>query len=154
MSDILQLRNVRKSFGAVVVADDVTFDLQEGQALGVIGPNGAGKTSMFNLITGMLSSDSGQIIFDGVDITKQSAAKRCRAGLARSFQVPQPFSGMTVFEIKREANRGRQMAAATCSIKMVIKFFSPMRSGINTMVVVRVPQIIAILTLSTPFNTL
>ncbi len=98
MSSILQLKNVTKSFGAIVVADDVTFDLQEGQALGVIGPNGAGKTSMFNLITGMLSANSGNIIFDGVDITKKSAAKRCRAGLARSFQVPQPFSGMTVFE--------------------------------------------------------
>ena len=98
VTNILQLNNVRKSFGAVVVADDLTFDLPEGQALGIIGPNGAGKTSMFNLITGMLSADSGQITFDGADITRTSAAKRCRAGLARSFQVPQPFAGMTIYE--------------------------------------------------------
>lgn len=98
MSPILQLQNVQKSFGAVVVADALSFELNEGEALGIIGPNGAGKTSMFNLVTGMLSADSGTISFSGRDITRQSAAKRCRSGLARSFQVPQPFSGMTVFE--------------------------------------------------------
>jgi len=72
--------------------------LQKNEALGVIGPNGAGKTSMFNLITGILSPNNGDIYFDGQAITNTSAAKRCRAGIARSFQVPQPFSGMTVFE--------------------------------------------------------
>ncbi len=98
MAAFLQLDQVSKSFGAVTVADALSFDLQAGQALGVIGPNGAGKTSMFNLITGTLAPSSGKITFDGVDITRQSSAKRCRSGMARSFQVPQPFSGMTVFE--------------------------------------------------------
>jgi len=69
-----------------------------GEALGVIGPNGAGKTSMFNLITGTLKADAGQIFFDNANITQQSAANRCRAGIARSFQVPQPFTGLTVLE--------------------------------------------------------
>ena len=95
---LLRLDTVQKSFGAVTVADHLSYDVAQGEALGVIGPNGAGKTSMFNLITGTLKPDSGKISFDGQDITAHSAARRCRSGVARSFQVPQPFSGMTVFE--------------------------------------------------------
>lgn len=98
MNAILRLDSVNKAFGAVKVADALSFELTEGEALGVIGPNGAGKTSMFNLITGVLPVESGAIHFDGNNITKINAARRCRAGLARSFQVPQPFGGMTVFE--------------------------------------------------------
>lgn len=95
---ILQLDSLSRSFGAVKVAQSLSYEVAEGEALGVIGPNGAGKTSMFNLITGTLAPNEGRVIFDGQDVTGASAAKRCRAGIARSFQVPQPFSGMTVFE--------------------------------------------------------
>lgn len=98
MSPILQLHGLSKSFGAVTVADGLSYDLAQGEALGIIGPNGAGKTTMFNLITGTLSPDSGRIVFQGQDVTRHNAARRCRAGMARSFQVPQPFGGMTVFE--------------------------------------------------------
>lgn len=98
MTAILELDGVSKAIGAVVVADRQSWSLQQGEALGVIGPNGAGKTSMFNLVTGALAPDSGMIRLDGQDITRWSAARRCRAGIARSFQVPQPFSGMTVFQ--------------------------------------------------------
>ncbi len=98
MPDVLQLQQLSKSFGAVTVADQLSFSLASGEALGVIGPNGAGKTSMFNLVTGTLAPDSGQVHFDGNNVTRKSAAERCRAGMARSFQVPQPFSGLTVFE--------------------------------------------------------
>jgi branched-chain amino acid transport system ATP-binding protein len=98
MSSILQLNGLTKSFGAVTVADDLSYDLEQGEALGIIGPNGAGKTTMFNLITGTLAPNAGSIRFQGQDVTNHSAARRCRAGMARSFQVPQPFSGMTVFE--------------------------------------------------------
>jgi branched-chain amino acid transport system ATP-binding protein len=98
MAAFLQLDQVTKSFGAVTVADDLSYAVEAGEALGVIGPNGAGKTSMFNLITGTLRPNSGKVSFDGQDVTSMSAAKRCRSGMARSFQVPQPFSGMTVFE--------------------------------------------------------
>ena len=98
MSTILQLNGLSKSFGAITVADDLSYELEEGEALGIIGPNGAGKTTMFNLITGTLAPNGGSIIFQGQDVTKHSAARRCRGGMARSFQVPQPFSGMTVFE--------------------------------------------------------
>ena len=98
MTAFLQLNKVSKSFGAVTVANALSYELAAGEALGIIGPNGAGKTSMFNLITGTLSPNSGSIYFQGQDVTRMSAAKRCRSGMARSFQVPQPFSGMTVFE--------------------------------------------------------
>jgi branched-chain amino acid transport system ATP-binding protein len=98
MPPFLKLNNLAKSFGAVSVADDLSFELAGGEALGVIGPNGAGKTSMFNLITGTLSPDAGRVHFDGKDVTGLNAARRCRAGMARSFQVPQPFSAMSVYE--------------------------------------------------------
>jgi branched-chain amino acid transport system ATP-binding protein len=98
MIAVLQLERLSKSFGAVTVADQLGFTLTDGEALGVIGPNGAGKTSMFNLITGTLAPDSGRVYFNGHDVTAKSAADRCRAGIARSFQVPQPFAGLTVFE--------------------------------------------------------
>ncbi|MEE3359329.1 MAG: ABC transporter ATP-binding protein [Pseudomonadota bacterium] len=98
MTAILRLDHLSKSFGAVTVADALSYEVAQGEALGVIGPNGAGKTSMFNLITGTFGPDSGRVHFDGKDITNMSAAKRSHAGIARSFQVPQPFSGMTVFE--------------------------------------------------------
>jgi branched-chain amino acid transport system ATP-binding protein len=81
-----------------VVADETSFDVPKGAALGILGPNGAGKTSLFNLITGALRPDAGRIEFNGSDITSTSAAQRSKMGIARSFQVPQPFGGMTVFE--------------------------------------------------------
>tara|TARA_R110002072_G_scaffold296807_2_gene468983 strand:- start:277 stop:1005 length:729 start_codon:yes stop_codon:yes gene_type:complete len=98
MTAILRLDNLSKAFGAVTVADALNFELAEGEALGVIGPNGAGKTSMFNLITGTLRPDSGRVQFAGRDITALGSAARSRSGMARSFQVPQPFTHMTVFE--------------------------------------------------------
>lgn len=98
MRNVLKIEKLSKSFGAVIVADETCLELAEGEALGIIGPNGAGKTSLFNLITGTLKADSGRVIFNGKDVTKLNAAKRCRSGMARSFQIPQPFSGLTVFE--------------------------------------------------------
>lgn len=98
MTSILELDGVQKAYGAITVADRQSWSLAEGEALGVLGPNGAGKTSMFNLVTGTIKTDGGTIRFDGQTITDWPAARRCRAGIARSFQVPQPFSGMTLFE--------------------------------------------------------
>lgn len=98
MSAILSISGLNKSFGAIVVADETSFDVEEGAAIGILGPNGAGKTSLFNLITGTLKPDAGQIEFAGSNVTTQPAAARCKMGIARSFQVPQPFAGMTVFE--------------------------------------------------------
>ena len=98
MSAILALEGISKSFGAVVIADDLDLQLAEGEALGMLGPNGAGKTTLFGIITGMLAPNSGRVLFEGRDITRLSAAERCRLGVARSFQIPQPFGGMSVFE--------------------------------------------------------
>jgi len=95
---LLSLESISKSFGAVVVADGLDLVLAEGEVLGMLGPNGAGKTSLFGVITGTLVPDQGRVLLDGRDITRASPAARCRMGIARSFQIPQPFGGMTVFE--------------------------------------------------------
>jgi branched-chain amino acid transport system ATP-binding protein len=98
MTPILSLSGLSKRFGAVVVADGLELDVRAGEALGILGPNGAGKTSLFGMITGTLRPDAGRIVYDGVDISGLPPERRCRRGIARSFQVPQPFGGMTVFE--------------------------------------------------------
>lgn len=95
---IIALDNVCKSFGALKVADCISLEVREGEALGIIGPNGAGKSTLFNLITGNLAADSGRVEFRGEDITRTSAMQRCQRGIGRSFQIPQPFGKMTVFE--------------------------------------------------------
>ncbi len=98
MPAILSIENLSKSFGSLRVTDAFDAELNEGEALGIIGPNGAGKSTLFNLITGGLSPDGGRITFDGADITRMPAHERCRAGIGRSYQIPHPFGGMTVFE--------------------------------------------------------
>jgi len=98
MTPLLALETISKRFGAVVVADRIDLALNEGEALGIIGPNGAGKTTLFGIATGTLAPDSGRVLFAGEDITRLPPERRCRKGLAHSFQIPQPFSGMTVFE--------------------------------------------------------
>jgi branched-chain amino acid transport system ATP-binding protein len=95
---ILSLQSVSKSFGALKVADAVSFDLSEGEALGIIGPNGAGKSTLFNLITGNIAADAGRIDFNGMDVTRVPPMQRCLAGIGRTFQIPQPFEKLTVFE--------------------------------------------------------
>ena len=98
MTTILALEKISKRFGAVVVANGIDLSLGNGEALGIIGPNGAGKTTLFGIITGTVAPDSGRVLFDGRDVTRETPERRCRAGIARSFQIPQPFGGMTVFE--------------------------------------------------------
>ena len=98
MAAILNLDCVSKSFGAVVVAADLDLALAEGEALGMLGPNGAGKTTLFGIVAGTIAPSRGKVVFQGKDVTRLSASDRCRMGMARSFQVPQPFGGMTVFE--------------------------------------------------------
>jgi branched-chain amino acid transport system ATP-binding protein len=98
MAPILALKSISKRFGAVVVADSVDLVLNDGEALGIIGPNGAGKTTLFGIATGTVRPDGGRVLFNGEDITSLPPEWRCRKGLARTFQIPQPFAGMTVFE--------------------------------------------------------
>jgi len=95
---LLELEGLSKSYGALKVIDDLDVHLDEGEALGVVGPNGAGKTTMLHLVAGQLRPDAGRVRLDGRDVTGLPARARCQLGLARTYQVPQPFTGMTVYE--------------------------------------------------------
>ena len=98
MTAMLELEGVSKRYGALLVTDDVSFSVPKGQALGVIGPNGAGKSTLFNLVTGTAQADRGRILLGGRDVTRLPAARRCLAGVGRSFQIPQPFAKLTAYE--------------------------------------------------------
>jgi branched-chain amino acid transport system ATP-binding protein len=97
-TSLLELDQVTKRFGRVVIAEDLSLAVGVGDAVGIVGPNGAGKTSLFGLISGDLAPGAGEVRFAGRPITKLDAAARCRLGIGRTYQVPRPFGGMTVFE--------------------------------------------------------
>jgi branched-chain amino acid transport system ATP-binding protein len=95
---ILDIEGLSKSFGGIVVVDDLSITVGRDEAVGLVGPNGAGKTTVFNLVAGDLRPDGGRVHFDGADITGVRADRLCRAGIGRTAQVPRPYGGMTVFE--------------------------------------------------------
>jgi branched-chain amino acid transport system ATP-binding protein len=95
---LLELDNVTKRFGRVVITEDLSFSVSPGDVVGIVGPNGAGKTSLFGLISGDLAPAAGEVRFAGKPVTKLDAAARCRLGIGRTYQVPRPFADMTVFE--------------------------------------------------------
>ncbi|HEX9065389.1 MAG TPA: ATP-binding cassette domain-containing protein [Streptosporangiaceae bacterium] len=95
---LLELDGLSKSFGRVVVADNLSLTIGSGDIVGIVGPNGAGKSSLFGLIAGDLSPSAGQVRFAGQPVTALDPAARCRLGIGRTFQVPKPFGAMTVFE--------------------------------------------------------
>ncbi|MGO9567580.1 MAG: ABC transporter ATP-binding protein [Desulfomonilaceae bacterium] len=95
---LLDVRKLNKAFGMVVTAKDLDFSLQRGVLTSIIGPNGAGKSTLINLLTGSLAPDSGEIWFQGRDITHEPIHRRVRQGLCRSFQVVNVFSNLTLFE--------------------------------------------------------
>jgi branched-chain amino acid transport system ATP-binding protein len=95
---ILAAVAIEKSFGAVTALSGVDLHVQAGERLGIIGPNGSGKTTLINCITGVLRPDRGRIRFASKDITALPPHRRARLGIARTFQIPQPFTGMTVLE--------------------------------------------------------
>ena len=98
MESVLDVAGLQKRFGAITVADDVTFSLARGTVLGVIGPNGAGKSSLFNLIIGATRADAGSIRLAGQEIGGLAPHLRARLGIGRAFQIPQPFPHLTVYE--------------------------------------------------------
>ena len=98
MSGLLSVSGLSKSFGKMTVVDNLDFEVDCGEILGIIGPNGAGKTTTFNLIIGEIRPDRGKIIFDGKDVTYDPPYKKCRQGIARTYQIPRPFLNMTVLE--------------------------------------------------------
>ena len=98
MDTILTFKNVNAGYGRVQILNDLSFEVKKGEVYGVIGPNGCGKTTMFNALIGLIVPTKGEIIFDGKNVTKMKANARCQMGIGRTYQVPRPFEGMSVFE--------------------------------------------------------
>ena len=98
MTALLTLDNVSRRFGGLNAIDDVSFSIDKGEIVGLIGPNGAGKTTLINLITGVHPATAGRVYFEGNDITRARAYQIARLGLARTFQIVQPFPKMTVID--------------------------------------------------------
>src|SRR6267154_374788 len=98
MNAILEVEDLSKRFGGFTAVNRLTLHVKAGERFGLIGPNGSGKTTLINCVSGSLPADGGRIVFDGRDITGLAAHRRTRLGLVRSFQIPKPFSSMTVLE--------------------------------------------------------
>ncbi|MEZ5741629.1 MAG: ABC transporter ATP-binding protein [Burkholderiaceae bacterium] len=105
MPALLTVNGLSKSFGALQVTENVSFEVNEGEILGIIGPNGAGKTTLFGLLAGNLAPSHGRISFAGEDISLLAPHERARRGIARTYQVPRPFTHMSVADNLRVAAR-------------------------------------------------
>jgi branched-chain amino acid transport system ATP-binding protein len=123
MSALLQVQNISRSFQTTRAVDDVSFDVQGGELLGLIGPNGAGKSTLFNLVAGVVPPSSGQILFEGRPITGWKSHDIARVGIARTFQIPKPYRQLSVIEnvmlsafLREKSLAGaRRLAEATLS---------------------------------------
>jgi len=115
---ILSIDGITKHFGGIVALKDVSFDVQKGEIVGLMGPNGAGKTTLLNIIAGEYSPDSGKIKFKGRDITGYPMHKICHLGIARTYQIPQPFVTLSVRDnLLVSAIFGRQVSKATAELE-------------------------------------
>jgi branched-chain amino acid transport system ATP-binding protein len=124
VTEVLALERVSKAFGAVRAADGVSLTVGVREVLGIIGPNGAGKTTVFNLIGGDVRADAGTIRFQGADITRLAPHQRCRRGIGRSYQIPHPFGGMTVYEnllVAATFGGGRSERAAVPACREILE---------------------------------
>ena len=95
---MLELAALSRAFGGLKVIDRLDLNVEAGEILGILGPNGAGKTTLFNMITGVLPPSGGRVLFEGRDITATKPWDRCRLGIGRTYQIPKPFTHMSVFE--------------------------------------------------------
>jgi branched-chain amino acid transport system ATP-binding protein len=98
MAALLKVDRVSKHFGGFTALSEVSLEIAPGERFGLIGPNGSGKTTLINCISGTLRNESGSIVFDGEELSRLPAYRRTRKGIARSFQVPRPFSSMSVLD--------------------------------------------------------
>lgn len=115
---LLATAGLGKRFGALVVLDGISVELEPGSALGIVGPNGAGKTTLLDLLAGAGRPDHGTVQFKGSDVTHFDAARRCRLGIGRTHQIPRPFVDMTVFEnVLVGATMGGRLRAAEAHTK-------------------------------------
>ena len=132
MSSLMKATGLNKAFGLVRIADNISFDIPEGEVVGIIGPNGAGKTTLFGLLAGTIPLDKGRIIFGGRDVTDLPTHDRARLGIARTYQVPRPFTHMTVRENLRVAALfAGQLEPAECDewVTQVLRFSGLDREG-------------------------
>jgi len=98
MASLLEVKDLSKKFGGFTALDGVSVDVAKGERFGLIGPNGSGKTTLINCVSGVLDNDGGRIVFGGEEISRLPAYQRTRRGIARSFQIPRPFTSMSVLE--------------------------------------------------------
>ena len=111
---LLKTQDLSKRYGALVVTDKVSLDVRAGELHAIIGPNGAGKTTLINQLSGELAPDSGQVFFDGADVTDQGINARARMGLVRSYQITSVFDELTVLENAALAALGSRRHALQC----------------------------------------
>jgi len=95
---MLTVEKLTKSFGKLVAVDNLDFQVEHGEILGIIGPNGAGKTTLFSLITGEVKPSRGRVMLNGNDLAFVQTYRRCRMGIARTYQIPRPFLNLSVLE--------------------------------------------------------
>jgi branched-chain amino acid transport system ATP-binding protein len=125
MADMLRVDNLSRRFGGLLALDQASLFADEGQIVALVGPNGAGKTTLFAIVTGFLKANSGRVRYYGDDITGEPPHALARRGIARTFQIAQPFAGLTVHENiavgahLHRANRAEALAAAANVAKIV-----------------------------------
>jgi len=95
---ILETRYLTKQFGGLVALNEVSFELDENEILGIIGPNGAGKTTLVNVISGIYLPSSGKVVFNGKDVSELATHIRCKLGIGRTFQIVRPLQGLNLFQ--------------------------------------------------------
>lgn len=111
--EVLTVKGLTKSFGGLVAVKNVSFSINEGEILGLIGPNGAGKTTLFNLITGFIKPDAGSVILKGEDLTRAQPHTVVKKGMARTFQLVNPFSNMDLIDNVSVALYGKKGIRST-----------------------------------------
>lgn len=126
MKHILEITDATKIYGGLIANEGITFNVEEGEIVGVVGPNGAGKTTLFNSISGAHNLTAGSIIFNGIDITNLKAHEICKLGIGRTFQIPQSLNEMTVWEnvLVGALNHTSKVALAGESVMEILEFCS------------------------------